>query len=605
MNLGRVIAVVTSLVAVAMTTVGAQRESRAAQRLTVFDRQGRVLAIVGEPGLYTQPAFSPDGTKVAVVKTDPATQHADVWVITVSTGAAAQVTSDSAANTEPTWSPDGKQLAFISRRNGVWGIYRAAANEHSTEELLYQHAGFGGISQLWWSRDGQSLAFSDLINISGALYVLDLGGGHRVREALRPPSFNARISPDARFIAYPFSTSGRTEMYIRRLDLSADLDVGAPARVGQQISNNGTVGMLHWRRDGREAYYLAPRLGVMAVDVSPAALSRLHPPRRLFSPPSTRAGLRLATVSPDGERFMFIEPPLPPLRQLTILDQDGATLARVGEPNSYGQPSFSPDGTKIAVVHADTETGNQDIWTLETADGAIHAVTADAAPDSAPVWSPDGREVAFVSTRGERTGIFRKAWNGRGEEELLYEHTAGTPGVVLTDWSSDGRLLTFFAGDTLYILPLDGSRRAIEFERTEFSSIGGRFSPDARFFAFLSDRTGRYELYVRPTFDGVGRLLSDAPATQLSNSGAMGVVSWQQNPNRIRYLSADGALVFVDVGLNMRPQRATPTLLFRPPRTNRAGPYAAIDNAAQAKNSLADGERYVFAVPVSVNSEAK
>src|SRR5204863_7947299 len=128
--------------------------------------------------------------------------------------------------------------------------------------------------------------------------------------------------------------------------------------------------------------------------------------------------------------------------------------------------------------------------------------------------------------------------------------------VVLTDWSADGRFLTFFAGDTVYMLPMDGSRRAIEVERTEFSAVGGRFSPDGRLLAYLSDQTGRYELYIRPLLDGNARLSADARSTQLSPAGASGIMSWQRS--EIRYLTADGSVMSVDVAPNLQTQAAAP-----------------------------------------------
>jgi Tol biopolymer transport system component len=561
--------------------------------LTVFDRRGHVSTIIGEAGIYNQPAFSPDGSRIAVARFNPATRDTDIWAYSTSTRTGLKITSTSGAHSEPVWSPDGKYVAFVSRRDGAWRIYRASLSSPGAEELLYEHNGFGGISNLWWSPDGTFLAFSDLINISSAVYVIPLAAAERTgREAMRPARFNARVSPDNSLIAYPLGAPGRSEMYVRPFDPSgthAASDDGV-----HQVSNGGAVGMLYWRGDGREAYYLSPGRGVMAVQVQTTPSLRFGSPRLLFSAPSTRAAVRLAAVSPDGTRFIFNEPPSPPRRQLTLTDREGRPLANVGKPDTYAQPAISPDGTKVAVIHADPKTGAQAIWTVDVPSGLHHVVTSDSVAVWAPVWSPDGREVAFVSTRGDITGVFARAWNGAGRERLLYEHTPGTPSVVLTDWSSDRRFLTFFAGDTLYVLPQDGSHKAIEVERTEFSSVGGRFSPDSRQLAYLSDRSGRYELYVRPLVGADGQFLALAPSRQISHEGALGMVSWMERGRLLGYLTRTGSLVAADI--TGGGSAGAPAPLFRPLRQPSGGPYAAIDNPVQGKNFSAVAERYVFDV---------
>ena len=123
-------------------------------------------------------------------------------------------------------------------------MYRAPSNGVGREELLYRHAGFGGISNLGWSADGRFLSFSDLINISGAMYVLPLDGSGNAREVLRPPLFNARISPDGRVIAYPSNLSGRPEIYIRPFDASSRAAAPPPGEPWQ-VSRDGAVGGGH------------------------------------------------------------------------------------------------------------------------------------------------------------------------------------------------------------------------------------------------------------------------------------------------------------------------------------------------------------------------
>ena len=131
----------------------------------------------------------------------------------------------------------------------------------------------------------------------------------------------------------------------------------------------------------------------------------------------------------------------------------------MGEPGSYAQASFSPDGSRLAVIKTDVDSDTQDVWAFDVATGKGTSITSDAAPDTAPVWSPDGQQIAYVSVRANTHGVYRRAATGQGSEEMLYQHPTGAP-IVLTDWSADGRFLGFWSGDTMFILPLTGERKA-------------------------------------------------------------------------------------------------------------------------------------------------
>src|SRR5580765_6905881 len=89
-----------------------------ARVLTVFGRDGKTVAEIGEKGLYTQPVFSPDKTKVAVIKNDLEAQAADLWVIDVASSKATRITTSKERESvsAPVWSPDGKQVAYVAQR---------------------------------------------------------------------------------------------------------------------------------------------------------------------------------------------------------------------------------------------------------------------------------------------------------------------------------------------------------------------------------------------------------------------------------------------------------------------------------------------------------
>ncbi len=279
------------------------------------------------------------------------------------------------------------------------------------------------------------------------------------------------------------------------------------------------------------------------------------------------------------------------LQQLTVYDRQGAVVSRVGEPGSYAQASFSPDGARLAVVKRDLDSDAQDVWTFDVATGKGKAITSDTAPDTAPVWSPDGRSIAYVSIRGNTHGVYRRAADGSGAEEQLYEHTTGAP-IVLTDWSSDGRYLCFWSGDAMFVLPIAGDRKVVALSPEEFFGRGGRISPDGRFLAFNSNDSGRFQIYVRP----VGTPLAAAPAkdssrSQISSEGGIGGIVWRKDGRELFYLSQPPGQTMMAVDVEAGPsfKVGAPRRLFEIP-----GPIGA---PAQLSNiSSPDGQRFVFAV---------
>ncbi len=114
----------------------------------------------------------------------------------------------------------------------------------------------------------------------------------------------------------------------------------------------------------------------MAVSVSTSPTFEFGKPKLLFKAPDsfpvsgTPGGL--ASISRDGQRFALVVPPPPRLRQITVLDRQGKTVRKVGEPGLYDLPALSPDGTRVAVVRSDPATNNVDIWSIDMTHGQGH-----------------------------------------------------------------------------------------------------------------------------------------------------------------------------------------------------------------------------------------
>ena len=573
-----------------------------ARQLTLFDRRGQAVGVVGPRDLFNQPVLSPDAKRLAVIKPDLDKETNDLWVIDVATARGTQITFSKAREgaSAPAWSPDGSQVAYAALRDGYYGLYRKGLNAPAQEELLYKSS--APVTLTDWSQDGRYLTYFATDLSGGTLFALPLSGtGERKPiEVFRSKSQNQgpRLSPDSRFMSFASNQSGRNEVYVVPFDPAAATGA-TPGVVPQQISDQGGIGMAFWRRDGKELYYLANDRGIMAVEVGAGASPQFGKPRLLFRPaaeiiPGVAPGS--ASVSRDGERFV-IAVPRPQVRQLTMFDRQGKAVGTVGQPGFYVQPGLSPDGTRAVVMRNDPQTGNQDIWVVELASGKGTPITNDVFPENAPIWSPDGKHVAYVSTREGLSGIYRKAADGTGDAELLFQYTPGA-GMVLTDWSPDGKFVTFYTG-VLVLVPVGGNQRAqdrkeIDWLREDYDVGQGRFSPDNRFLAYLSneDNVDRGEVYVRP-FDPNK---PDAPpagaAVRVSKDGAIGMIFWRQDGKELYFMTRNWEVMAVDVTTTPVFTAGTPKLLFSLP-----GPLPG--NPMQWKNVSQDGQRFIFAMPAA------
>jgi Tol biopolymer transport system component len=579
-----------------------------ARQLTVFDRQGQVVAVVGARDLYNQPVFSPDARQMAFIKPDLEKETNDLWIVDVESARGRQITVSKSREgaSSPAWSPDGNYVAYVALRDGYFGLYRKAASGDGAEELLYKNSAPMTLTD--WSQDGRHLTYFSTDLSGGGLFALplDVQGERKPIEVLRNKSQlqGPRLSPDNRFMSYTSNVSGQFEVYVVPFDPAAAAGT-APAAGPWKISDQGGTGMVFWRRDGKELYYLAADRGIMAVEIGTGPAPQFGKPRLLFRPGAdivAGIGPGNASASRNGERFV-IAVPRPQLRQLTMYDRDGKVVNRIGQAGFYNQPNLSPDGSRAVYMRNDPQSGNVDIWTMDLASGKSTPITNDTPPQNAPIWSPDGKQVAYVSTVEGLAGIYRKAADGTGDAELLFQYTPGA-GMVLTDWSSDSKFLTFYTG-VLVLVQLDESKKALERKeidwlREDYDVAQGRFSPDNRYIAFLSNEADvdKGEVYVRPFDASKPDAPAAGPAVQVSKDGAIGMITWRQDGKELYFMTRNWEVMAVDVETTPTFKAGTPRMLFSLP-----GPLPG--NPMQWKNVSKDGQRFLFAMPVGAQAPAR
>jgi Tol biopolymer transport system component len=188
------------------------------------------------------------------------------------------------------------------------------------------------------------------------------------------------------------------------------------------------------------------------------------------------------------------------------------------------------------------------VWIFETVRGLRTRFTFDPGPESHPVWSPDGSRLVYRATPGGMPNLFWKSVTGADQESPLFlSDVAKFP----TSWSSDGRYLAFEVRGTktladIWVMPIvdePGGQRApgkpFPLIEAPFREMEPHFSPDGRWMAYVSDESGRNEVYVTP-FPGPGR------KWQISTGGGV-QPRWRRDGREMFYLAHNNDLVSVEV----------------------------------------------------------
>jgi Tol biopolymer transport system component len=274
--------------------------SDADRQLTWFDRDGHRLGDLGRANDYAIFQLSPDDRRLAVQFN--AGGRAEVWIYDVARGSLSRVFTESDEAIAPVWSPDGLEIVFSATTASGMTLVRQRLDTPNREPVL--EASRAQIATDW-SADGKFLAYSrfqahagtfvkavsDPPNITGRPY----GTGGRQYYATFSPSGSAA---GPRWLAFSSDESGQDEVYVTEFPA---------ARRRWQVSTNG--GWLpHWRRDGRELFYLSADGRLMAVDTSNWSAPTPLFPTSIVAPSYPALPPNVYAVSRDGRRFLVNRP---------------------------------------------------------------------------------------------------------------------------------------------------------------------------------------------------------------------------------------------------------------------------------------------------------
>jgi Tol biopolymer transport system component len=275
----------------------------ASSRLEWYDRQGRALGAATDVGDYANFRLSPDGRHVAAARSDEQTISGDLWLLEFSRGAPARFTFDPANDTAPIWSPDGSRIVFRSDRAGGNFLFEKPAAGGEPERPL---GTFDAPFPTDWSPDGKFILYHlPAANGSYDVNVFALGKGARPEPFAGSPftEIDGRFSADGRWIAYSSDESGQMEVYVQPFPRSGSK---------WQVSTGGGSEP-HWRRNGKELFYLAPDRKIMRVAVRGESTFESEAPRALFQTRVSFPGSIYRMnydVTGDGARFLvntFVE----------------------------------------------------------------------------------------------------------------------------------------------------------------------------------------------------------------------------------------------------------------------------------------------------------
>jgi eukaryotic-like serine/threonine-protein kinase len=514
----------------------------------------------GLPG--DPPALSPDGKRMAFAAVGKDGKQL-LWVRPLGAATAQPVAGTDDASM-PFWSPDNHYLGFVAHGK----LNRIDPSGGPPLALCDSVLGRGAS----WSSQGTVL-FSPAVN-SPLLRVPASGGVPQPVTKLAADQIAHRwpqFLPDGRrFLYYVWSSvADRSGTY------AASLDGGEPKLIvrGDSVALYVPPGYLLYVQNGTLMVqnFAADALRLTGDSIPLAVHVGLNGPKRraLFS--VSQNGLLAYAVASQAAT-----------NQLVWFDVSGKKVGETGKPGNYTGARISPDGRHLAVAKIAPNASNVGLWVYDLSRGVETRLTFDDSVGSAtPVWSPDGKMIAFSSNRGGALHIYQKPADGTG---------AISPLVVDDDveqypaWSSDGRYLLFArtgpqegANFGIWALPFFGDGKAIPVVKGQFFVDQPDLAPDGKWLAYRSAESGIPEIYVIPFGGGTGKW-------QVSTSGGA-FPHWRRDGRVLFYLAGDDKIMAAEVsedGSSLRIGKVTP--LFPTNRGSAIGsPY----------DVTADGQKFL------------
>jgi eukaryotic-like serine/threonine-protein kinase len=475
--------------------------------------------------------ISPDGTQVAYVATRSGVPE---LYLRPMDGLQARVIRDTRGATAPFFSPDGQWLVFFADRK----LKKASTTGGVVVTLADMAAANPGGD--WGLND--TIVFR---TVQGGLVAIPAAGG-QVNTLLTPEQLAPVLIRSVQLLPGGETLLVASAPRIARRADEASIEA-LTIRTGQRKTLVSGTSHARYLPSGHLVFLRAGTLMAVPLDLTRMELSG--------TPVEVMSGVRQqlftgvgAFSCSRGGTCVYVAGGTAASRTVAIVDRSGVARPLPLPPKSYSHPRFSPAGDKLSWW---LEQWNCDIEVYDIARGTVARLTSDS-DNHFPIWTPDGQRITYITSKAGSEGyeIVSRPTNGGGSEEPLPGSPRNLPAIAPLSWSPAG-VLAFADRGRLWMLSSEGEPRP--FDTSKFDETSPAFSPDGRWLAYVSDESGRVEVYVRPV-PGPGEkyLISTAGGSQ---------PVWARSGRELFFRNGEQMMV-VDIGTKPAFSASRPRLLF-------------------------------------------